>query len=135
MNREIKFRVWDLDGGAMFNWESCRETQLLDDSFDNKRAVAMQFTGLKDKNGKDIYEGDILDARVQDECISDLSKWKYKLIVFFSDKGSWEAKEKMDQFSGSVFPFHNDHYEILLNKTKVIGNIFENPELLNEKRT
>ena len=140
MNREIKFRVWNNDiskwednGGLGYILSEYSESDdCLNKVFDNSYAelIFQQFTGFLDKKGKEIYEGDIIDTRVSDDCIPDLEKHKYTLIVFFSDNGSWEAKEKMDQFSGSCFPFHSDHYKILLDKTKVIGNIFENPDLL-----
>ena len=126
MNREIKFRVWD----EKYNqWDTSLLIIHPAESVVKQGRVIQQFTGFLDKKGKEIYEGDIIDTRVSDDCIPDLEKHKYTLIVFFSDNGSWEAKEKMDQFSGSCFPFHSDHYKILLDKTKVIGNIFENPEL------
>ena len=126
MNREIKFRVWD----EKYNqWDTSPLTIHPAESVVKQGRVIQQFTGFLDKKGKEIYEGDIIDTRVSDDCIPGLEKHKYTLIVFFSDNGSWEAKEKMDQFSGSCFPFHSDHYKILLDKTKVIGNIFEQVKL------
>ena len=124
--REIKFRVWD----EKYNqWDPSSLAIHPAESVVKQGRVIQQFTGFLDKKGKEIYEGDIIDTRVSDDCIPGLEKHKYTLIVFFSDNGSWEAKEKMDQFSGSCFPFHSDHYKILLDKTKVIGNIFEQVKL------
>ncbi len=71
-----------------------------------------QFTGLKDKNGKEIYEGDVLHQ----DCYSD---WVVE----------WEG-------SGfKVYNFCNPgvYFPLVLSDREIIGNIYENPELLVEK--
>lgn len=78
--------------------------------------VLMQFTGLHDKNGKKIYEGDILK--------SDESFWKNENIV-------------VNYQNGGFYPFRFECQEQtdLLDpkRSEIIGNIYENPELLEEK--
>ena len=125
--REIKFRVWDklrkeyLSGGTVsieiHKGKNPVNKIILDRTLDNykDRFILEQYTGLKDKNGKEIYEGDIL---------KDVDNGFY-FIGF--EKGSFAGKYfNQERFlSLAVFDwFKND---------KVIGNIHENPELTEKK--
>ena len=91
MSREIKFRVWDLD-----NKEWYHSTQLvirpysgsITDGATTPNTELMQFTGLNDKNGKEIYEGDILGA--DETCRSSshyIVEWNEKHCCFTSIEG------------------------------------------------
>lgn len=72
-----------------------------------------QFTGLRDRNGKEIYEGDVLRNDITEKNIG---------VVQFVDGGFWYVKDHVP-------------YNILSAPCEVIGNVWENPELLKEQRT
>jgi uncharacterized phage protein (TIGR01671 family) len=134
--REIKFRAWDkiknemcmvtelgFDSDSNFEvWEailSNRHASSPCTKNDTGNSYIMQYTGLKDKNGKEIYEGDI----VQREYFVMCKEQEYKRgkiignsIISFTD-GSFLCGD---------FPLYDTPLSIL----KVIGNIYENPELL-----
>lgn len=121
MKREIKFRAWDrvrkiIVNVVMLSFE--QDVLGFDDSdaieYGNTRDFElMQYTGLKDVNGKDIYEGDVVEFEVS------LTRTKA------------EVKYSRNQFivsMNSVMPRSLDLYLV-----KIIGNRFENPELLEER--
>jgi uncharacterized phage protein (TIGR01671 family) len=104
MNREIKFRAWNSQQNLMVedaNW-------LVDKKID--AAILMQLTGLKDKNGKEIYEGDIVKL---EDIICPIT-WEdggFQMITIKSQGKSYAVQDRLKYF-------------------EVIGNIYENPNLL-----
>lgn len=78
-----------------------------------------QFTGLKDKNDKEIYEGDII--KYNEDAIRVVV---FRNGAFHCDVFDWEPKKDKPTFPIFFLPITNNHTE------EVIGNIYENPELL-----
>ena len=131
---DIKFRAWDNFKKEM------RKVDKMD--FHNKKGIIvwflngekilypkqsteiMQYTGLKDKNGKEIYEGDIV--KIDD---NELYKITFKSGAFRATPLNKEALSRFCSDSGIIFVYlcRDDNVE-------VIGNIYENKELLEEQK-
>ena len=119
--REIKFRAWSKEHKRMITDPSDKEYVLvvaIGELLENgkgvfyptaKKVVLMQYTGFKDKQGKEIYEGDIV--RGGDGYIGS--------VVFDPADG---------------YGVGNSWWSLLAKDWEVIGNIYENPELLEEKK-
>ena len=121
--REIKFRAWDTISESMLAWGDLLKENLkmIFSSTKETNVKLMQFTGLLDKNGKEIYEGDLIsmtkDKTPTAQIIYDYSGFKYKWI----DKITKIIRTPKEHI------FMNNHL------FEVIGNIHENPELLNQE--
>lgn len=136
MNREIKFRAWDqLSKCFIYPNSPSRQHHFisLSGSFINfqngsggNEYVLQQFTGLLDKNGKEIYEGDICNIR-RYEHLDKTKTWIKGEVLWGCEHGwvfrSYYNDNKNGDFYGTRF--------VEANGIEIIGNIFENPELLN----
>ena len=129
--REIKFRAWVKDRKAIFevvliNYVTKKVTYLLErvghllsirhEKFND--IELMQYTGLKDKNEKEIYEGDILFESFGE---------KYYKVVF--ENGGFRA-----EFKGDFDEHSFDLIDVVAQGCEIVGNIYENPELMEEVR-
>ena len=126
--RELKFRIWN---GLQFVTKSevyikaCNGSlwDYDDGNLWSATAKIQQFTGLLDKNGKEIYEGDIVINHVSyDESLGGQYETPVGVVKWISEK------DKMDYSGWYAYPAHLPWGEE--NNTEVIGNIFENSELL-----
>lgn len=112
MQREIKFRVWLGDRMEIIPWNIADKYQ---DCF--QKGGVMQYTGLKDKNGKEIYEGDIVKR------YDDIGEVRFD--TKFENEGGTFATPGFGfyQIGETGALWHSDCLEI-------IGNVYENPDLL-----
>ena len=132
--REIKFRAWDKKTKSFVNLSTCEvyfttqnelfvgETIELGTHEEFNDFVLQQYTGLKDMNGKEIYEGDVI---VID---SDKDKIIYVIVYEYGEYLAITPNKNIDVF-GSGY----DQLSLSMSGTedyKIIGNIYENPELI-----
>lgn len=128
--RDIKFRAWDKFGETMITSDELlvANSPYLKHSFvDTKKLKLMQYTGLKDVNGVEIYEGDIVEfSSSWDKHVCTVSFNKCKFGFGIEIKGELGINDDCDLSSfmrGSG-----------CNGYTVIGNIHQNPELLEQKQ-
>ncbi len=129
--REIKFRAWDKDDKEMIcginkylmNWDglNCNINRF----FDGELPV-MQYTGLKDKNCREIYEGDILDIGEPQ-----IKKRSFGVVTYqqgyFGYNAPWLVGEE------PPIPLKEYCNEIFKECVKIVGNIYENPEFVSNE--
>jgi uncharacterized phage protein (TIGR01671 family) len=124
--KTIKFRIWcKVSKKYHYNW-----TKHIDQTEDNL-LIWEQFTGLYDKNGKEIYDGDIIDS-----------------FYYYDYEEPWGGQNSaLDSFRGKIqYDDENAYFyinsptlrsgkkmfdEIELKETKIIGNVNETPNLIN----
>lgn len=120
MNRTIKFRAWDKQTSIMWDWKNLKALSFLGIEKEPYLEL-MQFTGLTDRNGKDIYEGDIVDItqRLDDYVVYAKVTWNDEAAAF-----GYEKSDSNETEIGTLEQIYD-------SDTKIIGNIYSNPELLN----
>lgn len=140
--RDIKFRAWSINENLMYYdvglvqkkdgpWWVFDNGARLCQSGDHY--VIMQFTGAKDKNGREVYDGDIIRGPSNTNPYGGKSNrtkcFMFKIFWLQNDMfwGGW-CMERLGN--------HNDPYRTFprISGSEVVGNIYENPVLLEEKK-
>ena len=123
--REIKFRIWDgkrivYDCGLAIKGNII----LVQEKGKQNLSIPMQFTGFNDKNEKDIFEGDIVNFK------------GYLYIVEFSEINGWWCLVQPRKKDGNTLEegYTGGVKGQDIFRCKIIGNIYENPELLEDKK-
>lgn len=113
--REIKFRFCIIENKKIADWNTTLQICDRLSLFKKEAFIPMQYTGLKDKNNKEIYEGDIIEnTHVRFEIF-----WDNSLCAF-----RCKRKNSPDVYL---------HELPIIKKYWIIGNIYENPELLKDE--
>ena len=159
MNREIKFRVWaentEFPKGKMyvdnfllnFNGDLIFPEKKVENNYSMTWArisfnniVLMQFTGLTDKNGKEIYEGDVIETKsfltkiIDGSRVPNSEHENMYVVEWNSDKkvNTWQIRcVKTTRHQNFGLGNTSDSFlYTYTDKCEIIGNIYENPELL-----
>lgn len=139
--REHKYRAWDNKDGIMLKHEELIDRSCIHDFLDefipvyeeligkySTNRIYMQWTGLSDKNGVDIYEGDIIKT---DEGLTVKIVWdKIKYKCFGSVEKTYQGEKYIEKIEFELSVGTNDKRF----GVEVIGNIFENEDLLNGRK-
>lgn len=146
--KDIKFRAWNEVEEKMLNWYEFLDTNIKNTFIapESTGLILMQYTGLKDKNGKEIYEGDIvLTQPFRDKPYSKKYKEKrLKGVVKYNIKCGdkfcgcegkmkyWGAEWKVEIIDKEDYKKFSNYDWGRFFECEVIGNIYDNPKLLEK---
>jgi len=145
----FKFRVWNRERRIMHYtdefsiYDNCIMAEFQQSHNDDKEAVIMQCTGLSDKTGQEIFEGDI----VKQNCVVSYEGNDYCDTLEIDTDSIGEIRILpsrgvclkppiivYDNYEEKELALSNSYINVRSYRCEIIGNIFENPELLEEKK-
>ncbi len=145
MNRQIKFKFWDLDTEQ---WVHPSEMEFCSNPDNGESFIGLpfnlywkniqycQFTGLLDKNGNEIYEGDVLKQTLNNHYwihLVEMADPQFGNQLFaFTYKDNLSEENEIYTFKERVLENKFRTYIPSGNNVEIIGNIFENPDLIKE---
>ena len=121
-SRDIDFKVWDKENKCWYGFEESPQQ--------GDRFILCQYTVLKDKNGDKIYDGDIVKGFdvASDKYAMDGNNREIWVVEWYQPRASFMPRDyKVNHRDGRYI-----HHWDMIGEIEVIGNIFENPELLDE---
>ena len=125
MNREIKFRGWNTKHktmGESFTLQTAIGSRLAG-GIDTTEVTYMQFTGLLDRNGKEIYEGDIL-RYVGNNAHPIYGQYHLRIVEWDGSNFRWKFRKHPKPFAEQQINVQR------ILKNEIIGNIYQTPDLL-----
>lgn len=133
--REIKFRAWDTVGKVMHDdvhewgegeWWRAFGSERMQNAVDGGECILMQYTGLKGKNGRDIYEGDVVRIEWKDEQAIEV-RFDTGVVVWGGNGWNVMGDTALEWLGGC-----GPSLTLEGSRIAVVGNIYESPELINK---